>query len=57
MLADGVVEPKVVKEQAIKSGIEVASMILRIDDVVAAKSGGMGGPGGPPEGMPDDMDM
>ena len=59
MLAEGVVEPKVVKEQAIKSGIEVASMILRIDDVVAAKSGGMGGggPGGPPGGMPDDMDM
>ena len=58
MMAEGVLEPKVVKEQAIKSGIEVASMILRIDDVVAAKSGGMGGgPGGPPGGMPDDMDM
>ena len=57
MLAGGVVEPKVVKEQAIKSGIEVASMVLRIDDVVAARSGGMGGPGGPPGGMPDDMDM
>lgn len=56
MLEQGVVEPKVVKEQAIKSGIEVASMILRIDDVVAAKSGGPGGGGGP-EGMPDDMDM
>jgi len=54
MLKEGVVEPKVVKEQAIKSGIEVASMILRIDDVVAARSGGMGGP---PGGMPDDMDM
>jgi thermosome len=58
MLAEGVVEPKVVKEQAIKSGIEVASMILRIDDVLAAKSGGPGaGAGGPPGGMPDDMDM
>jgi chaperonin GroEL (HSP60 family) len=57
MLNEGVVEPKVVKEQAIKSGIEVASMILRIDDVVAARSGGMGGPGGPPGEMPDDMDM
>jgi thermosome len=59
MLDDGVVEPMVVKLQAIKSGIEVASMILRIDDVVAAKSGGgpdMGGAGGPP-GMDDDMDM
>jgi archaeal chaperonin len=58
MLSMGVVEPKVVKEQAIKSGIEVASMILRIDEVVAAKSGGMGGgAGGPPGDMPDDMDM
>jgi chaperonin GroEL (HSP60 family) len=59
MLDDGVVEPMVVKLQAIKSGIEVASMILRIDDVVAAKSGGgpdMGGAGGPP-GMDDDMDI
>jgi archaeal chaperonin len=60
MLAEGVVEPKVVKEQAIKSGIEVASMILRIDDVLAAKSGGpdMGGAGGPPGGgMDEDMDI
>jgi len=60
MLEEGVVEPMVVKEQAIKSGIEVASMILRIDDVVAAKSGGadMGGAGGPPGGgMDEDMDV
>lgn len=57
MLKEGVVEPKVVKEQAIQSGIEVASMVLRIDDVVAAKSGGGGMGGGPPGGMPDDMDM
>lgn len=57
MLKQGVLEPMVVKQQAIKSGIEVASMILRIDDVIAAKSGGMGGPGAPPGGMPDDMDM
>ena len=50
MLKEGVVEPTVVKQQAIKSSIEVASMILRIDDVVAAKSGGGpgGGKGGPP---------
>ncbi|RLI30382.1 MAG: thermosome subunit [Candidatus Hecatellales archaeon] len=32
----GVVEPKSVKEQAIKSATEAASMILRIDDVIAA---------------------
>ncbi|MBN1682428.1 TCP-1/cpn60 chaperonin family protein [Candidatus Bathyarchaeota archaeon] len=48
MLNEGVIEPMVVKKQAIKSGLEVTSMILRIDDVVAAKSsGGPGGPGGP----------
>ncbi|MBS7605442.1 MAG: thermosome subunit beta [Candidatus Bathyarchaeia archaeon] len=36
MLEKGVIEPLVVKEQAIKSAAEVASMILRIDDVIAA---------------------
>lgn len=58
MMGEGVLEPTVVKEQAIKSGIEVASMILRIDDVVAAKSGGPDmGAGGPPGGMDEDMDI
>ncbi len=58
MMDEGVLEPTVVKEQAIKSGIEVASMILRIDDVVAAKSGGPEpGAGGPPGGMDEDMDI
>jgi thermosome len=58
MLKEGVVEPMVVKQQAIKSGVEVASMILRIDDVLAAKSGGgdMGGGPGPGD-MDDDMDL
>jgi thermosome len=36
MRTKGVVEPVVVKEQAIKSAAESASMILRIDDVIAA---------------------
>jgi thermosome len=36
MLNNGVVEPAVVKEQAVKSAAESASMILRIDDVIAA---------------------
>ncbi len=36
MLEKGVVEPMAVKMQVIKSAVEVASMILRIDDVVAA---------------------
>jgi chaperonin GroEL (HSP60 family) len=53
MLKEGVIEPTVVKKQAIESAVEVTSMILRIDDVVAATSPGMGG--GPPGGgdMPD----
>jgi len=61
MLEIGVVEPTVVKIQAIKSSTEAASMILRIDDVIAGvKSpmppggmppGGMGGMGGMPPGM------
>jgi thermosome len=50
---NGVIEPIVVKIQAIKSAAESASMILRIDDVITAKApkGGPGGPGGP-GGMP-----
>jgi thermosome len=51
MLKEGVVEPTVVKKQAIESAVDVASMILRIDDVVAATAPDMGG--GPPGGMPD----
>jgi len=48
---NGVIEPLVVKEQAIKSAAESAAMILRIDDVITAKSP-KGGPGGPGGGMP-----
>ena len=48
----GVIEPSVVKIQAIKSAAESAAMIMRIDDVIAASKpkdipGGPGGPGGP----------
>jgi chaperonin GroEL (HSP60 family) len=50
-VANGVIEPIVVKEQAIKSAAESAAMILRIDDVITAKSP-KGGPGGPGGGMP-----
>lgn len=51
-LDNGVIEPIAVKEQAIKSAAESAAMILRIDDVITAKSpkGGPGGPGGMPGG-------
>jgi thermosome len=37
MLAIGVVEPLKVKTQAIKSASEAATMVLRVDDVIAAK--------------------
>jgi archaeal chaperonin len=48
-----VVEPLRVKLQVVKSATEAASMILRIDDVIASK-GMKGGPGGgmPGGGMP-----
>jgi thermosome len=46
-----IVEPLSVKEQIIKSATEVASMILRIDDVIASSKSGGGGPGGMPPGM------
>jgi thermosome len=55
-----VLEPLRVKLQVVKSATEAASMILRIDDVVASKGtkgppgppGGPGAPGGMPGGMP-----
>jgi thermosome len=46
---NGVVEPLKVKEQAMKSAAEVAAMILRIDDVIAATKPREGAP---PGGMP-----
>ena len=64
MISAKVIEPLRVKTQAIQSATEVASMILRIDDVIASKrtspsemgprgppGGGMGGMGGMPPGM------
>jgi thermosome len=54
-----VYEPMVVKAQAIKSGTEAATMLLKIDDIIAiakmkAPAGppGGGGMGGMPGGMP-----
>jgi len=54
MLNLGVVEPLRVKTQAIQSAAEAAGMILRIDDVIASRSG-PGGEGGMPGGMPGGM--
>ncbi|HUS56754.1 MAG TPA: thermosome subunit beta [Thermoplasmata archaeon] len=58
MLAAKVIEPLRVKRQAIESATEVASMILRIDDVVASRKlspAERGPPGGGMGGMPPGM--
>ena len=47
----GIIEPLRVKSQAIRSATEAAELILRIDDVIAAKSHPGGMPGGMPPGM------
>jgi thermosome len=49
-----IIEPMRVMKQAIQGATETAIMILRIDDVIASKSGG-GPPGGMPGGMPPGM--
>ncbi len=52
----GIIDPVKVKEQAIKTATELASMILRIDDVIAAtkpKEGG--GPPTPPTGEEEEF--
>jgi len=46
----GVIEPLKIKTQAVSSAAEVATMILRIDDVIAS-SGKDKGPQMPPGGM------
>ena len=60
MLKIKVIEPLRVSLQEIEASSEAATMILRIDDVIAAKGGGgappMGGPGGMPPGGMGDMD-
>jgi thermosome len=51
MVKTNVIEPLRVSLQEIQASTEAATMILRIDDVIASKSGG-GMPGGAPGGMP-----
>ena len=48
MFKENVVEPLVVKEQIIKSAVEAACMILRVDDVISSSKSKM--PSGPPGG-------
>jgi thermosome len=56
MLKLNVVEPLKVKVQAINAAEEVANMVLRIDDVIAARrSAPPAPPGGMPGGMPGMM--
>ena len=62
MMKAGVIEPARVKSQAIRAAAEAAQMILRIDDVIAARATagpppgmGGGGMGGMPGGMPGMM--
>ena len=56
MSKQGVLEPLMVKQQAIYSASEAAEIILRIDDIISSKGrappggpGGMGGHGGMPD--------
>lgn len=53
----GVIEPLKIKTQAIQSASEVATMILRIDDIIAGSSSPQGPSGMPPGmgGMPPEM--
>ncbi|RLF26301.1 MAG: thermosome subunit, partial [Thermoplasmata archaeon] len=52
MLKNNVIEPLRVSMQEIQASSEAATMILRIDDVIASKGGGSspGGAGGMPGG-------
>ncbi|MBK5191034.1 MAG: TCP-1/cpn60 chaperonin family protein [Methanosarcinales archaeon] len=50
MVKAGVIEPLRVKTQAISSGTESATMILRIDDVIASSRASMPAGGGMPPG-------
>ncbi len=47
MWALRVVEPVRVKRQALSSAVEVATMVLRIDDIIASKKSSPAPPGGP----------
>ncbi|RMG35114.1 MAG: thermosome subunit [Methanobacteriota archaeon] len=54
MSALGVLEPSRVKDQAISSAAEAATILLRIDDIVSAKDLGGGDNNAPPGGGMDD---
>jgi T-complex protein 1 subunit gamma len=52
----GVWEPLVVKTQTIKTSVEAANMLLRIDDIVSGISKSRAGGGGPSGPQVDDHD-
>ena len=52
MMKNKVLEPLVVKQQAIKSAVEAAAMILRIDDIIASTKTPLPPPKGGYGGMP-----
>jgi thermosome len=54
MYANNVIEPLRTKRQAVESAAEAAIMILKIDDVIAARQGA---PMPPPGGMPPEEEM
>ena len=57
MMKANVIEPAAVKEQILKSASEAASMLLKIDDIVASgKSREGAGPPTPPGGEAPDLD-
>ena len=56
MRALGVWEPLAVKTQTLKTSIEAATMLLRIDDIVSGISKGRGAAGGPSGPQMDDGD-
>jgi thermosome len=51
MWQGGVIEPLRTKKQSVESAVEAATMILRIDDVIASKREAMPPAGAPPGGM------
>ncbi|RMF55168.1 thermosome subunit [Candidatus Woesearchaeota archaeon] len=52
---EGIVEPLMIKTQAVSSAAEVAVMILRIDDVIASSSSSSGESSNMPSGMSGGM--
>jgi len=58
MRANNVIEPLRTKRQSVRSAVDAAIMILKIDDVIASKKGAAPPPGAggmPPGGMPEGM--